>query len=133
MGQKKTKILIGILLTLIMFASSLALVMYSRQNELQKQVENQIEVYVSAKEIKEGDSIGINEIVLKKIPKSYVNFIPLTKEEIIGRFAKVIIFANEPLRPEKITLKKVIQKDKKEVVSLKTKTKEEMADRKSTR
>jgi hypothetical protein len=132
MGQKKTKIFIGILLTLIMFASSLALVMYSKQNELKKQVESQVEVYVSAKDLKEGDSIGAKEIVLKKMPKSYIDFTPLTKEEILGRFAKVVIFANEPLRPEKITLTKVVQEDKKEVATPKAKEEEPAVKRLSS-
>lgn len=127
MREKKTKIFIGILLTLIMFASSLALVMYSKQNELKKQVENQIEVYVSTKNLDEGESIGAGEIVLKKVPKSYIDFTPLTKEEIIGRFAKVVIFANEPLRPEKITLTKVLQEQKSQTGALQGDAKEEVA------
>lgn len=132
MKEKKTKIFIGILLTLIMFASSLALVMYSKQNELKKQVENQIEVYVSSKNLSQGDDIGADEIVLKKLPKSYIGFTPLTKEEIIGRFAKVDIFANEPLRPEKITLTKISQEQKTQTVVVETNIKEEAVKRLSS-
>lgn len=132
MREKKTKIFIGILLTLIMFVSSLALVMYSKQNELKKQVENQIEVYVSTKNLNEGASIGANHIALKKLPKSYIDFTPLTQEEIIGRFAKVAIFANEPLRPEKITLTKVVQEEKAEVAAPKANEQEEVVKRLSS-
>lgn len=120
MKQKKTKILVGVLLALVMFASSVALLMYSKQNKLSKYVESHVEVYIAAKQMHEGDIIGANDIKISRLPKSYIGFTPLTKAEIVGRYAKVDIYKTEPMRPEKITF----TKPSKEVVASAIKRKE---------
>jgi len=109
MREKKIKIFIGILLALITFASSVALIMYSKQSELNKQIENQVAVYVASRDIVAGEYIGAGDVVLGKLPKNYIGSSLLTKEEIISRYAKIDIFANEPFRPQKLTLQKPIE------------------------
>ena len=122
MKQKKTKIIIGVLLALVMFASSVALLMYTKQNKLSKYVESHIEVYIAAKSLNRGDMINDTDIKLSSLPKSYIEFTPLTKAELVGRYANVDILATEPMRSEKISLTKPVE----EVIATKrmTNTKE---------
>jgi len=122
MKQKKTKIIIGVLLALVMFASSVALLMYTKQNKLNKYVESHIEVYIAAKSLNRGDMINDTDIKLSSLPKSYIGFTPLTKAELVGRYANVDILATEPMRSEKISLTKPVE----EVIATKrmTNTKE---------
>jgi len=103
MKQKKTKIIIGALLALVLFASSIALLMYSKQSKLNKYVETHIEVYISTHPLSRGDMIGVQDIKISSLPKSYIGFTPLTKAEIIGRYVSVDMLGQEPMRPEKIT------------------------------
>ena len=110
MKQKKTKIIIGVLLALVLFASSVALLMYSKQNELNKYVETHIEVYIAATSLSKGDIIEVNDIKLSSLPKSYIGFTPLTKAEIVGRYANVDILETEPIRSEKISDEKPVSK-----------------------
>lgn len=112
MKQKKIKIVIGVLLALVVFASSIALLMYSKQSKLNKYVETHIEVYIAARELQKGDIIGENDIKISSLPKSYIGFTPLTKSEIVGRYANVDILETEPMRPEKIIDEKPIEKQK---------------------
>ena len=106
MKNRQTRIIIGILVGLILFSSSIALLMYSKQNSLSNYVEDHVEVYVSAKHLNRGDLINPDDIEKAFLPKSYLAFTPLTKSEIIGRYADVEIFKKEPLRKEKISLSK---------------------------
>jgi len=122
MKQKKIKIIIGVLLALVLFASSVALLMYSKQNELSKYVETHVEVYIAAHPLSRGDIIGAQDIKISSLPKSYIGFTPLTKSEIVGRYASVDILETEPMRPEKITQTKpsielIAQKEKVSVVN----------------
>ncbi|HIC44830.1 MAG TPA: hypothetical protein EYO73_11325, partial [Sulfurimonas sp.] len=95
MRQKKTKLIIGALLAMVMFASSVALLMYSKQNELNKYVEAHIEVVIASRTLGKGVIITPDDLKISRLPKSYINFIPLTKAEIIGRYAKVEILESE--------------------------------------
>ena len=106
MRQKKIKILVGVLLALVLFASSVALLMYSKQNELNKYVENHIEVYIAKGTLVRGQMIGIDDIKMSRLPKSYIDFTPLTKEEILGKYTKNSMMSNEPFRPSKLSLMK---------------------------
>jgi len=119
MKQKKTKIIIGVLLALVLFASSIALLMYSKQSKLNKYVETHVEVYISSHPLSKGDMIGADDIKISSLPKSYIGFTPLTKEEIIGRYVSVDMLGQEPMRPEKITQTKPSSKKiQKEQVSI---------------
>lgn len=102
------KMVILILVGIVLFTTSLALLMYTKQNELAKQNTNvnMVEVYLSAKDLKEGELLEADAIKKAKLPREYVVGGALTASEIIGRYAKVDILENEPIRSEKITLKK---------------------------
>ncbi|MDF1876849.1 hypothetical protein JHD47_03350 [Sulfurimonas sp. SAG-AH-194-L11] len=106
MRNRQTRIIMGILVGLVLFSSSIALLMYSKQDSLSEYVEGHIEVYVATKHLNKGDLISSEDIDKAYLPKSYIAFTPLTQSEIIGRYAKVEIFAKEPLRKEKISLTK---------------------------
>ncbi|QSZ41951.1 hypothetical protein GJV85_07465 [Sulfurimonas aquatica] len=106
MREKKTKILVGALLALVIFASSIALLMYSKHSELNRYIEAHIEVVIASRGLEKGDVITAADIQMSRLPKSYINYTPLTKAEIVGRYAKVKILASEPLRPEKLSLLK---------------------------
>ena len=114
MRNRKTRIIIGVLVGLIFFSSSIALLMYSKQNDLSQYVEEHIEAYVTTKHLFRGDLIGPSDIEKAFLPKSYLSFAPLTKSEIVGRYANVEIFTKEPIRKEKISQSEPI--DEKPVV-----------------
>ena len=103
MRNRKTRIIIGVLVGLIFFSSSIALLMYTKQNDLSQYVEEHIEAYVTKKHLLRGDIIGPSDIEKAFLPKSYLSFTPLTKSEIVGRYANVEIFTKEPIRKEKIS------------------------------
>lgn len=106
MRQKKDKILIVALSSLILFSSSLALMMYLKKDKAIKVQEPQVVVYVTKSKVKKGTLIKSEDIQKKLLAKSYVSFSPLMPEEIVGKYAKVDFLAGEPLRDEKLTLKK---------------------------
>jgi len=109
--QKKDKIIIVALSSLILFSSSLALMMYLKQNKVVQTKEPQVVVYVAKNEIKKGTLVKSDNIQKRVFPKSNVSFLPLMPEEIIGKYTKVDFLAGEPYRAEKLTLKKQFQKE----------------------
>lgn len=127
MREKKTKILIGVLFSLLLFASSLALFMYSKQSKMDQYTQESVEVYISTRFIPRGERIEVSALQKAHINKSYIDFTPLMDTEIVGRYASVDIYAKEPLRAEKITLKKPksLQEDR-EGLEKKTAKKEKM-------
>ncbi len=114
MRNRNTRIIMGILVGLVLFTSSVALLLYLKQSKANENITHNVEVYVAAKNLKEGDYIGADAITKAKIPQNYISFAPLVAEEIIGRYAKVAIFAKEPIRAEKLSttnpLDKKVQK-----------------------
>ncbi len=104
MKNRNTRIIMGILVGLVLFTSSVALLLYLRQSKANAHATQNIEVYVAAKDLKKGDYIGADAITKASVPKSYITFTPLLPEEIIGRYAKVNIFAKEPIRQEKLSI-----------------------------
>ena len=127
MRNRKTRIIIGVLVGLIFFSSSIALLMYTKQNDLSQYVEDHVEVYVTTKHLLRGDLIGPSDLEKAFLPKSYLSFVPLTKSEIVGRYANVEIFAKEPIRQEKISKNEPID-EKAVVVVAKTKLQQEVKE-----
>ncbi|MFT7860541.1 MAG: SAF domain-containing protein [Sulfurimonas sp.] len=117
MKNRQMKIVILILVGLVFFTTSLALLMYSKQEGADKQhnMPNMVEVYLSAKDIKRGELLGADSIKKGRLPKEYIDAAPLTASEIIGRYAKTDIFANEPIRKQKISLVKPTEHKEKAV------------------
>lgn len=111
MRNRQTRIIIGILVGLVLFSSSVALLMYSKQNDLGKYVENHIDVYVASRAIHKGEQIGKNDLTKASLPKSYLAFAPLMSSEIIGKYAQVEIFTKEPFRREKIGASKPVMEE----------------------
>ena len=103
MRNRNTRIIMGILVGLVLFTSSVALLMYLKQSKANENITHNVEVYVASKNLKEGDYIGADAIKKAKVPQNYISFTPLMPEEIIGRYAKVAIFAKEPIRREKLS------------------------------
>lgn len=104
MKNRQTRIIIGILVGLVLFASSIALLMYTKQSKQVVENPNNIEVYVANKHLSKGVKIGASDIEKAYLPSSYMPSSPLTPDEIIGRYTQVEIFVKEPLRKEKISL-----------------------------
>jgi len=116
MKNRKMRLIIGMLIGLVFFSSSVALLMYTKQGEIQTQtqVRDDVEVYVTNRDISKGELIKEGDIELTSLPKSYLAFTPLVSSEIVGRYAKVDIFSREPLRREKLSF----TKPKEEVVEI---------------
>ena len=108
MKNRQTRIIIGILVGLVLFSSSIALLMYTKQSksETLSPTQKSVEVYVASKHIKQGEMIGATNIEKAHLPSSYLPFTPLTQSEIVGRYASVDIFAKEPMRKEKLSMLK---------------------------
>ena len=108
MKNRKMRLIIGMLIGMVFFSSSVALLMYTKQGQGQVQTElrNDIEVYVTSRDIARGELITQTDIELASLPQSYLAFTPLVSSEIVGRYANVTIFAKEPLRGEKLSLTK---------------------------
>ncbi len=104
MKNRKTRLIIGMLVGLVFFSSSVALLMYMRQG-VTKEVTS-IEVYVTSRDISEGTLISVDDIKKASLPKSYISFTPLVASEIVGHYAKVSMFTDEPFRKEKLSMVK---------------------------
>jgi len=109
MKSRKTRIIMGILVGLVLFSSSTALLLYLKQNNKKKSSQESIEVFVAAKNLKIGDLLDAHAITKAKFPKSHVSFIPLRDSEIMHRYARVDIYKDEPIRTEKISATKPVE------------------------
>ncbi len=115
MKNRKTRIIMGIMVALVLFSSSVALLLYLKQNKLKENKQESIEVFVAAKNIKKGDVLNATSLKKAKFPKSYISFTPLTDSEIISRYARVNIYKDEPIRLEKISAQKPVKEIKQTV------------------
>jgi len=105
MKNRKMRLLVGILVGLVFFSSSLALLLYLKQgssNSIEKT--ESIGVYITTRTIKKGELLQARDISETILPRSYISETPLTAAEIIGRYALTDIFTKEPLRKEKLSL-----------------------------
>jgi hypothetical protein len=98
-------ILIIALLALLL--GSLGGVYYLNQkyNEAKTASLQNVAVFVSDKNISAQQQIAETDIKQINLPKSAVNFRVLTKQEIIGKYAKAPIYHNEPMIEEKLSAK----------------------------
>ncbi len=102
MKNRKTRIIMGIMVGLVLFSSSVALLLYLKQGKIKEHTEAEVEVFVAAKNIKKGEQLNADALKKARLPKSYIGFTPLTDAEIVGRYANVNIYKDEPIRAEKI-------------------------------
>lgn len=114
MKNKQMKMVILILIGLVLFTTSLSLLLYSKQSDMQEHASKvqMVSVYLSAKDIKKGELIDAHSIKQGSLPQVYLKATPLAAPEIIGRYASVDIYANEPIRKEKISLSKPQEEQK---------------------
>ncbi len=108
MKNKHMKTVILLLVGLVLFTSSLSLLMYKKQADLKEESEKVkfVEMYITTKDIKQGEMLGAESIQKASFPQEYLVGAPLTASEIIGRYAIVDIFKSEPIREQKISLSK---------------------------
>ncbi len=109
---------------LVLFSSSVALLLYLRQGSSKVTSTPSVEVYVAAKNLKRGDMLDAASIVKAKLPATYINFTPLTDSEIISRYATMDIYKNEPIRPEKISITQPVTQTKAVITETKSVQKE---------
>lgn len=109
MKNKQIRMVILILIGLLFFSTSLALLMYSKESELESHMKQlrMVDVIISSRDIKKGEILGADNIQTAKLPADYIAGTPLVASEVIGRYAAVDIFKNEPIRKEKISLSKI--------------------------
>ncbi|UCM99936.1 SAF domain-containing protein [Sulfurimonas sp. SWIR-19] len=122
MKNRKTRIIMGIMVGLVLFSSSVALLLYLKQEKMKEDKGTKVEVYVAAKKIHKGDVLNADSLKKATLSKNYITFNPLTDAEIIGRYANVDIYKGEPVRPEKIVA--IPPKTKQEVETKKKKEKQ---------
>lgn len=104
MKNRKMRLIIGMLIGLVIFASSVALLLYTKIGKQEAKNVSSVEVYVATRHISRGDMIEADDLLKASLPKSYLSFTPLTATEIIGRYATVDIFSKEPMRKEKLSI-----------------------------
>lgn len=104
MKNRQIRLTIGILVGLVLFSSSLALLFYSKQDTPKIEKVKNIEVYAAKRYISKGTILTRADIKKIKIPDTYIDFTPLKQSEILGRYAAVDILDKEPLRKEKLSI-----------------------------
>lgn len=120
----------GIMVGLVLFSSSVALLLYLKQEKMKEDKGTKVEVYVAAKKIHKGDVLNADSLKKATLSKNYITFNPLTDVEIIGRYANVDIYKGEPVRPEKIVA--IPPKTKQKAEATKQKKKEKQAQPQKT-
>ncbi len=119
MKKDRTRLIIGILLSLVLFSSSLGLWFYLKEEELNKKVQHLRYVYVISKDVKKNQKITNNDIELKKLPKEVVTWEVLTKDKILHMYAKENLYKGEPVLASKLSKSPILKKEKK-IIELKT-------------
>ena len=103
MKNRQHRIIIGTLVGLLLFSSSLALLFYSQQGNANTHQENMVEVFVSSKDIHKGTQIDADMIKKISLPQAMLPKTPLVDTEIVERYAAVDIYENEPFRVQKLS------------------------------
>lgn len=103
MKNRQHRIIIGTLVGLLLFSSSLALLFYSQQGKTDANQGEFVEAFVSSKDINKGTFLDATMIKKIDLPKSLLPQTPLLDTEIIGRYAAVDIYENEPMRAKKLS------------------------------
>lgn len=104
MKNRQIRLIIGVLVGLVLFSSSLALLFYTKQDAKATQTQELVEVIVAKHKLLRAEIISSNDIKEMMLPKSYVGEKPLMSSEIIGRYTTVDIFEGELFRAEKLSL-----------------------------
>lgn len=105
MKQKQLTLLLIGLISLVIFASMIALVFYIKQQQLQETIEPEKSVFVARIPIHKGEKITANNIVLRSLPVSYTGPNPLGMGQIIGNYAAVEIMGSDLITLQKLSAK----------------------------
>lgn len=108
------KSIMVVVLTFLLIVSAAGLYIYNEKyTELETSQKELVAVYVASKNIPSGKVIEQSDIKTMAMPKNTITFKSLTTPEIIGKYTKTTIFANEPLREEKLSrgLEKNVSQD----------------------
>lgn len=100
--NKQTAIIL-VLASLLLSTIGAAFYFYNMHQTTLQNNNKKVKVYVAKDAIKKNKEITINDIKEHLITKQELLSIPLTQQEIIGKFAKVDIFRNELFMKEKIS------------------------------
>ncbi len=110
MKKDRTRLIMGVLLSLVLFSSSLGLWFYLQEQKMDKKLQNMEYVYVFAKDVKKGSKINDSDIKLERYPRKVVTWKPLSKGEILHRYAKTDLFKGEPIMASKLSFKPIVEK-----------------------
>lgn len=121
MKHKKDKIIIVALSSLVLFSSSIALMLYLKGKNTVSNVNiKTVQIYVASKELKKSEQLSANSIKLKSYAQEQINFPILTKEEIIGKYTNMAIYKDEPMRLEKLSVTKSVDDSSEQVIKIDT-------------
>lgn len=104
MREKKIKILVGILLTLVLFSSSAALLMFMKQDSSAMSSKESVRVYMASKALDGSKPISAEDISEIHMPKAELRFTPLSSSEIVGMYVQSDMLQGELFRAEKLAL-----------------------------
>ncbi len=109
--MRDLKLIVIILLLFLLLVSLGGIYYFYQQNLTIEKKQNEIvSVYVAKNNISANSIIKEKDLKLQKLQKTAVPFKIVIKSEIVGKYATVPIFKDEPIRPEKIS-KLVKKKD----------------------
>ncbi len=106
MRNRQIRLIIGVLVALVLFASSLALLFYLRGIDKEQKVQTQA-LYVASKDIQKGQMISLSDLQKADVSAHLAPSEVLDDASIIGKYAAVDIFKHEVIRKEKLTLKQI--------------------------
>ncbi len=103
MKKDRTRLIIGILMSLVLFSSFTGLWFYTKDKKMQKQQNESVYVFVLSRDIPKNHRITTDDLRLEAYPKSAVKWRVLSKNEILHKYAKTPLYRGEPLIPNKLS------------------------------
>lgn len=102
MRDMKLFVIVGLLFLLLMSLGGIYYI-YTQNLSLQRQQHQQVQVVVAKRDIPQNRKITKADLKMARFQKAMVPFKVLMPNEIIGKYATVKIFKDEPIRAEKIS------------------------------
>lgn len=121
MKKDRTRLIIGVLLSLLLFSSSLGLWFYIQEQGMNKKLQNMKYVYVLTHDVKKNTKLSDSDIKLERYPKEVIHWKLLSKAQILHKYAKTDLYAGEPVMASKLSDAPLIQKKKTNVAALEPK------------
>jgi hypothetical protein len=131
MKKDRTKFIIGILMTLMLFSSFVALWEYAQNKELQQKKKKFVHVYVLTHDVEKNHQLTPRDITLKEFPRDVVSWRVLKQNQILHKYTKVPLYKGEPLLASKLQNHPLkIQKKEKKTTDTKKAKKDPLAPQK---